>query len=429
MRIHHLAFLLFILLTLTAGRIGLSETIITAVDLPSNWIIHDPSSGALFATVPSSALAPYGNHIVSLDPSSAQVGQEVFAGSEPARMALSSDGARIFIALNGNNRMVTFDMATRSITDFFEVGEVDDRVEDMEPVPGHPDAIVVSVNPGPGGSRNRGLVVFVDGNPLPKTLGGPINVITFSENETILYGHTSGISPHNNLMTLALDLSPDGGLERTLTTDGVFSAFQDDMQYAGGNIYGQRGEVIIAETHQPIGRFNVPFGTHPFVADAQLGHTFFVHEDDILVFDQATFLQKGAINVPGMEDAKQLIRWGSNGLAVRCLQQIYLVKSDLIGPAVMPEAPFKRGDINVDDVVNLADAIGILEYLFINNADAPGCLKTADANDSGGINLADAVYLLSYLYSNAPPPEPPFLACGTDPTDDNLSCDSFTLCE
>ncbi len=92
------------------------------------------------------------------------------------------------------------------------------------------------------------------------------------------------------------------------------------------------------------------------------------------------------------------------------------------------ETLFKRGDPNGDGRLNVADAIFILGYAF-GGGPAPSCLKGADTNDDGRINVADAIYLLGYAFGGGPPPPPPFESCGTDPTPDDLSCESFPQCQ
>ena len=59
------------------------------------------------------------------------------------------------------------------------------------------------------------------------------------------------------------------------------------------------------------------------------------------------------------------------------------------------------GDVNNDGSVNLADAISLLTYLFVDKND-PGipCLKSADANDDDTLNLADAISILTYQFQN-----------------------------
>lgn len=59
------------------------------------------------------------------------------------------------------------------------------------------------------------------------------------------------------------------------------------------------------------------------------------------------------------------------------------------------------GDVNGDRTINLADAVSLLTYLFVDKND-PGiaCLKSADANDDGRLDLADAVSILTYQFTN-----------------------------
>lgn len=86
------------------------------------------------------------------------------------------------------------------------------------------------------------------------------------------------------------------------------------------------------------------------------------------------------------------------------------------------EKPFRRGDVRVDDLINITDPIATLNFLFLGG-EAPPCLKSADADDDGVLVLTDAVYLLRFLFLAGPAPLPPS-ACGTDPTADTLSCDA-----
>jgi hypothetical protein len=55
-------------------------------------------------------------------------------------------------------------------------------------------------------------------------------------------------------------------------------------------------------------------------------------------------------------------------------------------------------------------------------------LKAADANDSGAVNIADAIYLLGYVFASGPALPPPLVDCGSDPTPDSLTCESFLPC-
>jgi len=98
------------------------------------------------------------------------------------------------------------------------------------------------------------------------------------------------------------------------------------------------------------------------------------------------------------------------------------------GSSHAAEQPFRRGDVNADRSVDIADAVSTLSFLF-GGSFVPPCLKSADVNDSGAVDVADPIYLLGFLFNNGPAPAAPFRGCGTDPTPDNLPCRSFPACE
>jgi len=66
--------------------------------------------------------------------------------------------------------------------------------------------------------------------------------------------------------------------------------------------------------------------------------------------------------------------------------------------------PFLRGDANGDGVINSADVVYLINYLF-KGGPAPEPLEAGDVNCDGIINSADVVYLINYLFKGGPPPE------------------------
>ncbi len=88
---------------------------------------------------------------------------------------------------------------------------------------------------------------------------------------------------------------------------------------------------------------------------------------------------------------------------------------------------FVRGDANIDGMVNLADGIRVLDYLFLSAS--LDCMDAADTNDDESVNIADPIVLFAYLFLFAPPPPAPFPACGPDPTNDLvLGCLNSDIC-
>jgi len=87
----------------------------------------------------------------------------------------------------------------------------------------------------------------------------------------------------------------------------------------------------------------------------------------------------------------------------------------------------RRGDATANGVVDIADPIATLNFLFLRGT-PPVCLDASDSDDSGEIVLTDAVYTLRHLFLGGPEPPAPFPECGPDPTDDDLTCDEFAPC-
>ncbi len=92
------------------------------------------------------------------------------------------------------------------------------------------------------------------------------------------------------------------------------------------------------------------------------------------------------------------------------------------------DTTFRRGDVNADGAVNIADPIALLIALFAD-PHAPECEDAADANDDGQIDVADAIAILMHLFVNGGPLPPPSEMPGLDPTPDNLGCERYPAAE
>jgi hypothetical protein len=90
---------------------------------------------------------------------------------------------------------------------------------------------------------------------------------------------------------------------------------------------------------------------------------------------------------------------------------------------------FIRGECNGDALVNIADAISLLAYLFPSGPPPVlPCVDACDANDDAALNIADAVALLGALFGSPTIPLPPPTVCGLDPLPDVLDCASAAAC-
>jgi len=90
---------------------------------------------------------------------------------------------------------------------------------------------------------------------------------------------------------------------------------------------------------------------------------------------------------------------------------------------------FVRGDPDANGLVNLTDAIFILNYLFLGG-ELPTCVDAADTDNNSTVQLTDGIYLLRFLFLGSEPPPEPHESCGADleEPDDGLGCESFNGC-
>lgn len=102
----------------------------------------------------------------------------------------------------------------------------------------------------------------------------------------------------------------------------------------------------------------------------------------------------------------------------------------LSGPClgVQCDGLFRRGDANVDGIVDLADPLHMLFVLFVDGR-SPLCERSFDTNDDGRLDVSDVVATLEYLFRGGPPPAAPFPWCGEDPTADALTCSGEGSCK
>ena len=98
------------------------------------------------------------------------------------------------------------------------------------------------------------------------------------------------------------------------------------------------------------------------------------------------------------------------------------------------ETLFSRGDVDGNGMVEISDAVAVLNFLF-RGGGPPGCRETADSNNDARVDLSDGIHLLSWLFigGEAPAaPGPPATGCGSDPDEPgspgDLGCESYSAC-
>jgi hypothetical protein len=63
------------------------------------------------------------------------------------------------------------------------------------------------------------------------------------------------------------------------------------------------------------------------------------------------------------------------------------------------------GDANGDNVVDISDAVYLIQYIF-GGGPAPDPIYAGDANGDREVDISDCVYLIQYIFGGGPAPVP-----------------------
>ncbi|HVR76511.1 MAG TPA: hypothetical protein VMT52_19435 [Planctomycetota bacterium] len=106
------------------------------------------------------------------------------------------------------------------------------------------------------------------------------------------------------------------------------------------------------------------------------------------------------------------------------------VRKAFHGKKTIFDAPFVRGDANLDQKLDISDALSILAILFGGQGKFHDCWNAVDTDNSGKADISDAIFLLDHLFRGGQELPAPGGVCGLDPelpgTDGNLGCIEFT---
>jgi hypothetical protein len=306
-------------------------TFVRQIQLTTNDLIYHNSSQSLYASLPSS-VGLKGNSIVPIDPVTATVGNSVFVGSEPSKIALADDLHTIYVGLNGAGAVRRFDLNTQTAGLQFSLGYDPSNgprtPSDIAVMPGVPGTVAVSRN-------NADTAIYDDGVQRPQTsLYGNLAF----RSPSLLYSSTSG-----NIARLTVAAN---GLSQANT---VASGSSGRIVYENGLAYLSGGTVVDPETDTIKGTFSgIGFNNGSMYVDSASGRVFFLSESGsqsiLRAFDLNTFLPLGTITISGIVGGAgpglgSLVRWGANGLAFRTSTQVFLIETALVNAAIAVPTP------------------------------------------------------------------------------------------
>jgi hypothetical protein len=320
----------------------------TFLALPINDIVYNAVDGLIYASIAGSAGEGLGNTIAGIDPTSGVIIKTIFVGSEPTRMALSSDGTQLFVGLNGAGAVRQVNLTTATAGIQFSIGggpglyNPPYTAQGLAVLPGQPNSVAVY-------GSNGVVTIFDSGVARAKTSTGlsiyfvqNSGSLSFGSSASTLYLNSQSTSA--NLYSLTIDST--GVTGATALGNGGGST----IQYDNSRLYLPTGAVLNASTGSQLGQFSTTStngggsvtpvaAAGPIVSDSTLGHAWVVNSNQILAFDETTFNPTGSMPLTGIGSypsssfnnvPADLIRWGQNGLAFHTASQLYVLQSPLV---------------------------------------------------------------------------------------------------
>jgi uncharacterized repeat protein (TIGR01451 family) len=323
---------------------GLSTPVLftTYLGLSANDLVYSPTTQRLYASVPSNAGATLGNSIVPIDPNTGTLGNPIFVGSEPGRMAISSDGGSLWVALVGAAAVRKVDLIGQTAGVQFSLGggpgwyNPPANAQALAVMPGHSDTVAVAA---PSGSAYTSQIqIFDSGVARTNAANGAVQCcsgvtgLAFDSTGTKLYEGGSGYG------VAVVDTT---GI--TSATSLNASVFTNALRVDNGQAYLSSGTVLNADTGIQVGIFSVgqnQTANGPVAPDSSVGEAFVLNNANfgsptsINAYDISTFVLKGSMTFNGVPQTSQaplsLVRWGQDGLAFTNGMQIYILRSPIV---------------------------------------------------------------------------------------------------
>ena len=304
----------------------------TYLGLATNDLVYSPSAGVFYASIPSSAGPPYGNTVVTIDPYSGTVGNPIWVGSEPGKMAVSDDGSTMWVALNGSFSVRKVDLVNKVATGVQITVPGDSHlgntaVGEIAVMPGSPATIALATN---------GIVIYDNGVARAKTYGSYYTF--YPSNLAMTFGDASTLYAVGGSALYRFAIDATGVAS---STSSNLSTYSNDVVYDSGRLYLTSGAVLDAASGSQLGTFSA---SGPVAVDSAAKRAFVLANANvpsgsgqaINAYDTNTFLPAGNIALSGLDTssypyaAASLLRWGADGLAFRTNTQVFVLRSAVV---------------------------------------------------------------------------------------------------
>lgn len=292
------------------------------VSLTNNDFVYSSSDNFIYVCIPSTVGVPSGNTITKIDPTNGMIGDSLFIGSEPNKLAISNDGNTIYSNLGGAKSIRRFDVPTHTVGQQFVPQSPFTFFSDFAVQPDNPQTLAIA--------NTEGVAIFDNGVKRPISSDGgayAINSIAFAGPST-LYGYDSESS---GFELIKFTVTPSG-VSGVNIGNNLINGFGVQIQYWNGLLYSTGGRVVNPTTASVVGTFSGASGA--MAIDQAAGRIFFLGGTTLRAYNISNFALIGSVTIPSLSTASgRLVRWGQNGLAIRDANNLYLIQSPLVSPS------------------------------------------------------------------------------------------------
>jgi len=232
--------LFFILIALSIMSYSQTQTIL---HVNVNDMVYDSTRNKLFALIGSTD-TQYGNNLIQINCNTKLVEKNLFVGSNPELLEITSDNNFLYIALSGSPKIVKVDIAAFSIDLQFPIGPIGNSVniyaEDIETIPGNSNLLAVSRKEG---GYVEDIVIFDNGVLLPDSVDSwdlEATEIECDSTGKVLYGFNGSDTGFD---FGRMDIGSTGVAYKD-DFDGVMSGFNLKMYYINGLLYTNTGSIV-----------------------------------------------------------------------------------------------------------------------------------------------------------------------------------------
>jgi uncharacterized repeat protein (TIGR01451 family) len=317
-----------------------------------NDIVYNAVDGFIYASIPGAGGENLGNTVAAIDPASGVIQKAIPVGSQPNRLALSTDGTQLFVGLDGAGAVRQVDLTHDTAGVQFSLGG--------GPGVYNPPYTAVGLAAVPG-ARNS-VAVYATNGVVTIFDSGVARTNTSSGLQTYFVSNVGGLTFGISASTLYVMSNAIGGYLYQLTVDstGVTASKQigtgtggSTLQYDNGKLFVPTGIVFSATTGAQLGQFSTTSGSGsstlspaagPIYSDSSLNRAWILANSygapaaQLLGFDETTYDPVGSIAVAGIgsnstsysSNPADLIRWGQDGLAFHTQTQLYVLQGPIV---------------------------------------------------------------------------------------------------